>query len=92
MSKGRLLQFRSPGHLLNRSLPLVGLTPIYSSFMGYIYDGSKVPQNREALLTLGAIERLECFILFSLLSLPFLHFILRYDSLSFSVSSILLNI
>ena len=74
MSKGRLLQFRSPGHLLNRSLPLVGLTPIYSSFMSYRYVGSKVSLNRETLLTMGATEGCEWFILFSLPSLPYLTF------------------
>ena len=76
MSKGRLLQFRSPGHLLNRSLPLVGLTstPIYSSFMSYRYVGSKVSLNRETLLTMGATEGCEWFILFSLPSLPLLTF------------------
>ena len=76
VSKGRLLQFRSPGHLLNRSLPLVGLTsaPIYSSFMSYRYVGSKVSLNRETLLTMGATEGCEWFILFSLPSLPLLTF------------------
>ena len=70
MGKGRLLRFRSPGHLLSRSLPLVGLTPIYSSFMSYRYVGSKVSLNRETLLAMGATEGCEWFILFSLLSLP----------------------
>ena len=59
MGKGRLLQFRSPGNLRNRSLPLVGLTLVYSSSMSYRYVGSKVSLNRETLLAMGATEGCE---------------------------------
>jgi len=70
--KGWLIEFWSPSDPFHRSLPLVGLTPIYSSFVANRDVSCQVPLNREILVTLRTIIGGEWFFFLTLFSLPFL--------------------